>query len=99
MPPLTMAEIGETPTTEVRPEVDAGVKMTPPEPFAVRRYPFGVVVEENEMVLPLVVVVSAIGSVADSVDAETLFVRVRNSLVSTHTSVGSTGKISSLNSS
>ena len=37
VPPLTMAEIGETPTTDVSPEVDAGVKMVPPEPFAVSR--------------------------------------------------------------
>ena len=27
VPPLTMAEIGETPTTDVSPEVDAGIKM------------------------------------------------------------------------
>ncbi len=37
VPPLTMAEIGETPTTDVSPEVDAGIKMVPPEPFAESR--------------------------------------------------------------
>jgi hypothetical protein len=94
-----MAEIGDTPTTEVSPLVDAGVKMTPPEPFAVSRYPFGVVVEENEIVFPLVVVVSAIGSVAESVEADTLFSSVWNSLVSIHVSDGSTARKSSSNSS
>ena len=99
VPPLTMAEIGETPTTEVRPEVDAGVKMIPPEPSAASRYPFGLVDDEIEMVFPLVVVVRAIGKEAESVEAETLLVSVWNSFVSSQTRVGSTGAMSPLNSS
>ena len=99
VPPLTMAEIGETPTTEVRPEVDAGVKMIPPEPSAASRYPFGFVDDESEMVLPLVLVARAIGKVADSVETDTLFWSVWNSFVSIQTRVGSTGAMSASNSS
>ena len=94
-----MAEIGETPTTEVSPLVDAGVKMTPPEPSALRRYPFGLVLDEMEIVLPVLLVASAIGKVADRVETETLFESVWNSFVSIHTRVGSTGAMSALNSS
>ena len=99
MPPAITVEIGETPTTEVSPLVDAGVKMIPPEPSAASRYPFGLVDDESEMVFPLVVVVRAIGKEAESVEAETLLVSVWNSFVSIQTRVGSTGAMSPSNSS
>jgi len=73
--------------------------MTPPEPSALRRYPFGLVLDEMEIVFPVLLVVSAIGKVAESVDAETLFESVWNSFVSIQTSVGSTGAMSASNSS
>ena len=98
-PPLTALEIGEIPTTEVSPEVDAGFQMDPPAPSEDRRYPFGVVPDEKEMMRPVDVLAMVIGAVAESVDAETLAERVANSFVSIHCSVGSTGAMSASNSS
>lgn len=89
--PETIVLIGETPTTEVRAPVEAAWKMTPPEPSATRLYPAGLVDEEMETFFPPVVVVIEIGMVPERVDTETELLRVRNSLVSTHVSVGSTG--------
>jgi hypothetical protein len=93
------AEIGEMPTTDVSPEVDAGVQTVPPLPLAVRRYPLLAVPEEKEMILPVLVDVSAIGAVAESVEAETDAERVANSFVSIQLRDGSTGRKSDSNSS
>ena len=98
-PPLTALEIGETPTTEVSPEVDAGFQIDPPAPSADSRYPFGAVNDEKEMMRPVEVLAMVIGAVAESVDAETDAERVWNSLMSIHCSVGSTGEMSASNSS
>jgi hypothetical protein len=92
-------EIGDTPMTEVRLDVDAGVQIVPPEPSAASRYPLSAVVDDSEMFFPLVVVVRAIGSDAERVDADTELERVWNSLISIHWSVGSTGEMSESNSS
>ena len=97
--PTMIVLIGETPTMEVRAPVDPAWKMTPPVPSATRLYPAGLVDEEMETSRPDVVVVTEIGKVPCNCDTETELLRVRNSLVSIQTSVGSTGKISSLNSS
>jgi hypothetical protein len=97
--PTMIVLIGEIPTMEVRAPVEAAWKMTPPVPSATRLYPAGLVDEEMATFLPEVVVVIEIGIVPARVDTETELLRVRNSLVSIQTSVGSTGKISSLNSS
>jgi hypothetical protein len=97
--PETIVLIGETPTTEVRAPVEAAWKMTPPVPSATIVYPAGLVDEEMATFFPDVVVVTEIGKVPCNCDTETELLRVRNSLVSIQTSVGSTGRISSLNSS
>jgi hypothetical protein len=99
VPPLTTAEIGETPTTDVRPEVDAGVKMAPPDPSAESRYPFGEVPDEKEIILPVLVLANAIGAVAESVEAETAAERVANSFVSVQVRDGSISRKSPSNSS
>jgi len=98
-PPLTALEIGETPTTDVSPEVDAGFQIDPPAPSDDRRYPFGVVPEEKEMMRPVDVLAMVIGAVAESVAAETELESVWNSFMSIHCSVGSTGAMSESNSS
>jgi hypothetical protein len=72
---------------------------TPPAPSDVRTYPSEAEVETMEISLPLVVVVAEIGKVASRADTETLLDRVRNSFVSTHVRVGSTGAMSASNSS
>ena len=97
--PEMIVLIGETPTMEVRAPVEAAWKMTPPEPSATRLYPAGLVVEEMATTFPDVVEVTEIGMVPVRVVTETELLRVRNSFVSIHVSVGSTGKMSSLNSS
>ena len=97
--PTMIVLIGEMPTMEVRAPVEAAWKMTPPVPSATIVYPAGLVDEEMETFFPDVVVVTEIGKVPCNCDTETELLRVRNSLVSIHVSVGSTGKISSLNSS
>jgi hypothetical protein len=55
--------------------------------------------EEKEMMRPVEVLAMVIGSVAESVDAETDAERVWNSLMSIHWSVGSTAEMSESNSS
>jgi hypothetical protein len=51
-----MVEIGDTPITEVRLDVEAGVQIVPPDPLAARRYPLLAVPELREMVaVPLAV--------------------------------------------
>ena len=97
--PEMIVLIGATPTMEVRAPVEAAWKMTPPEPSATRLYPAGLVDEEMETLRPEVVVVIEIGMVPSRVVTETELLRVRNSFVSIHVSVGSTGRMSSLNSS
>ena len=58
-----MAEIGDTPITEVRLDVEAGVQIVPPEPLAARRYPLLAVPELREMVAVLLLVDTEIGLV------------------------------------
>ncbi len=55
--------------------------------------------EEKEMIFPVLVDVSAIGAVAESVEAETDAERVANSFVSIQVRDGSTGRKSDSNSS
>ena len=66
VPPAIVVEIGETPTTEVSPLVDAGVKITPPVPLAASRYPFGLVPEFIATVAELPTTVAEIGVVPTS---------------------------------
>ena len=73
--------------------------MVPPEPFAERIYPFGEVPDEKEIIFPVLVLVSAIGAVAESVDAETDADRVANSFVSVQVRDGSMSRKSPSNSS
>jgi hypothetical protein len=56
-------------------------------------------VDDSEIVFPLVLVASAIGSDAERVDVDTSLLNVRNSFMSIHTRVGSTGAMSESNSS
>jgi hypothetical protein len=94
-----IALIGDTPTTDVSAPVDPAWKITPPVPSATIVYPAGLVDDEMETFLPDVVVVTEIGKVASRVLTETELERVRNSFVSSHTRVGSTGAMSASNSS
>ena len=74
VPPEITVEIGEIPTTEVSPLVDAGVKITPPEPLAASRYPFGLVPELIEIVEVLLFTEMSIGVEPTRVsDPETAF--------------------------
>jgi hypothetical protein len=92
-------EIGETPTTDVSPEVDAGFQIDPPDPSAASTYPFNAVPDEKEIILPVLVDVSAIGAVAESVDTDTEAESVANSFVSVQVKDGSMSRKSPSNSS